>query len=125
MLGDAGHDVDDLPDEDAPARPARRDRRPGDEQELAAEALELRLAPERPGKIEDRRGRHVPVLRSERRPADPEALRDSGALDLGHQARLPDPGFTGDQEELTAAGRDLVQASRREAEDVVASDEER
>ena len=125
MFGDAGNGVDDLPDEDAPDRPARRDRRTGDEQELAAKALELRLAAERPGKVEDRRGRHVPVLRSERRPADPEALRRSGAFDLGHQARLPDPGFTGDQEELTAAGRDLVQASRREAEDVVASDQER
>ena len=56
----------------------------------------------------------------------PEIRRSLGKLsDRPKEARLADPGLARHEQQLTAAGRDLVQASRREAEDVVASDEER
>jgi hypothetical protein len=43
----------------------------------------------------------------------------------GQEPGLADPGLTGEQEELAATGDDVIEASSRELEQVIAPDEER
>ncbi len=94
-------------------------------EEGSAERRELRHADHRPREVEDRRRRHVMVLGRDRPFDSGEPATLGLASDRAEQTGLADPGLSGQQQELSAAGEDVLEASVGQVEQVVTSDEER